>query len=668
MRVNNVVGLTNAITGRNFAFSRKLKENEKKDYTASINEAMDYLGIQNRAMIIHGASFPARKGMDADTGIGSPYNNKEFIDFLKLHGFNGIQLGPTGKLNRGDTSPYSSSVFAKNPLFIDFTLLKDKKYASILPEGYAYVALNRIKPEKENYTRADYKEAEENVKELAKVAYDNFKEKVEAQDDDALKLKAEFDDFTEKNAFWLDYYAVLDSVANKYGTDFYPKWQEDDRNLIQNVKKGDEYAISYYEQLKNHNAKDIELYKFTQFLIDKQSKEDDKTREDFTYISDLLVGVSSFDEMIFKDVFLEDWKIGARDGGVLNSPQLWNIPVVNPNKLFNRDGSLGPAGEFIKLKIKKAVQDASNIRVDHAFGLVDPFIYKESSVHKISGNDNGKRVEVPDVKKLKSGNLSQLGIDRRHNYLRIVPDIVLPALKECGVDPKTAVWEDLGYDATGLYDKICRHELGLPGIDVLLWSRGENANKNNWAYVGCHDNEPLRMGIESGRAMKDREYAWNKDYLAWYVKPGYDNDHIRPSYKRRIENNHKELLKAKFIELLRSTKNIQISFMDFFGINKRFNTPGTVGEDNWTLRMAPDWEDKYYKNLENSESRNNWALNMPELLSAAVKAKADFDIAQKEYAIESSIPRYQKDKIHSEANKIISKLDKYSEILKEKEA
>ena len=270
MRINNVVGMSNAITGRNFAFARKLKENEKKDYTATINKAMDYLGIQNRAMIIHGASFPARDNMDADLGIGSPYNNKKFIDFLKLHGFNGVQLGPTGKLNRGDTSPYSSSVFAKNPLFIDFTLLSDKEYAAILPEGYTYVAMSKVKPEKENYSRADYKEAEANVKELTTAAFGNYTAKLEKKDPDALKLEKEFNAFKQENAYWLNYYAVLDSIANKYGTDYYPKWREEDRNLIQDVKNGDEDAVAYYNQLEKHNAKDIELYKFTQFIIDKQ--------------------------------------------------------------------------------------------------------------------------------------------------------------------------------------------------------------------------------------------------------------------------------------------------------------------------------------------------------------------------------------------------------------
>ena len=38
--------------------------------------------------------------------------------------------------------------------------------------------------------------------------------------------------------------------------------------------------------------------------------------------------------------------------------------------------------------------------------------------------------------------------------------------------------------------------------------------------------------------------------------------------------------------------------MDFFGIDKRYNTPGTMSDKNWTLRVNPNYEDTYYNNLQ----------------------------------------------------------------------
>ncbi len=53
------------------SFERKLREEEKPEYTHAIKDALDYLGVKNMSMIIHGSSFPSEK---RDTSIGSPYS------------------------------------------------------------------------------------------------------------------------------------------------------------------------------------------------------------------------------------------------------------------------------------------------------------------------------------------------------------------------------------------------------------------------------------------------------------------------------------------------------------------------------------------------------------------------------------------------------------------
>ena len=117
-------------------FQRKLREDEKPEFSKTMNEAFDYLGVKNRALIIHGSSFPAEKTSSSNKNlgnnyyvnvvknknpyIGTPFFNKEFLEFAKMNGFNAIQLGPNGKLNNTDNSPYKSSIFAQNELFIDY--------------------------------------------------------------------------------------------------------------------------------------------------------------------------------------------------------------------------------------------------------------------------------------------------------------------------------------------------------------------------------------------------------------------------------------------------------------------------------------------------------------------------------------------------------------------
>ena len=55
----------------------------------------------------------------------------------------------------------------------------------------------------------------------------------------------------------------------------------------------------------------------------------------------------------------------------------------------------------------------------------------------------------------------------------------------------------------------------------------------------------------------------------------------------------KEFLKfVKLVEIFASkAKNVQIFFTDFFQINETYNTPGTSGDQNWSLRLPNNFKD-----------------------------------------------------------------------------
>ncbi len=647
MRID-CIARVNVKPSRRVTFKRALKEEEKPYFNKAITKAFDYLGVVNRAMIIHGSSFPVREG-GVEQKIGSPYEAEEFLDFIKLFGFNSVQLGPTGELNDGDNSPYVSSIFAKNPLFIDFSLLTTPEYGSLLSDFDLSQYKNPSSLVDSNSTDTDFSEAKEISNNVLSIAFKNFKNRLKEGDKEIVGLNQEFLNFQKKNSYWLDYYAVLDVIAKNNGTDYYKLWDDKDRYLIKNLKANKKDAVEYYNQLNKEYKEEIELYKFSQFLIDKQSNADNKNRG-VVYISDFLVGASKFDELIFEDVFLKNYKIGAPWGGPLNTPQLWGISVLDPNKLFNKDGSLGPAGKFLQLKLSKALQNAENIRIDHAMGLVDPYIYDERTVvYEEMENEKGEKARCPVREKLKGGNISKLKIDKNNSYQKIIPNIILPFLKEKGIDISQVVWEDLGADETGVFDKVFRKQNNLPGISGLVWSRGENAPEENWSYIGCHDDKPLRMLVEEGDVLKSD--SWNPDYLAGYLNPSPNRAKEREQFKEKILSNPIEAMKAKFADLFRSTKNIQISFMDFFGINRQYNTPGTNSSKNWVLRLPKNYEKNYYESLQNGE-----AMNIPEILSIAVQAKSDMDFAK-------NIKTEQQAK--DEAEPILQELNKFSEILKE---
>ena len=640
--------LIRSIQNYNLSFHRKLKDNEKEPYKKALQQGKEFLGVENVAMIIHGSCYPS---LGRDSNIGSPYSAGAFklIEFEKLHGFNSNQLGPVGKISNKDFSPYESKVFSKNNLFIDLYDLTQKEYACILsPETYNNVTyINSIK--NANYNMTNFYEAFENYDIALNEAYFKFKSLLKTENSDALRLNDEFIKFKAENGNRLFFDGVFKVLSNIYKTEEFEKWDSKiDRDLIGKIQEGDPAAQKRLDFIVKRSGNKIEKNSFIQFLADKQIQEKTKQREElnFKYINDLLVGFSNSELWANQRAFLKGYKLGCPYGGYGNGPQVWEIPVLDPKKLFNEDGSLGIAGQLLSDKIDYALKYFDNIRVDHVLGLVDPYICKEDSVVIIN--------KVVQRDKLEADNISNLPeIDPSGNYKKILKEVVIPIMEKHGLNPQDAVWEDL-CTKTSVFSDIFYDELNLPGITQLEWRRGEYTPFNYWALVGSHDSIPAIH-------MDKTNAAWNTDYLAGFLNADPKHAEQKEIFKRKIQQNPTELLKAKFAELFRTSKNIQISFSDFFGIDKVYNYGGQKNKSNWKLRLNNDFEDTYHKNL---QSKNPTAINMPEVIAMAVRAKIDMLVAKlnDENPQEADIMRKDLEK---QNKPLLDELDKYAEILKE---
>ena len=675
MKINNITQnpISNNKNNKQLSFQRKLREDEKADYGKTINEAFDYLGVENRALIIHGSSFPSKKNTNLqgyssgyaltvlngkNPYIGTPYHAKDFTNFVKMNGFNSIQLGPNGKLNKRDNSPYHASIFAKNELFLDYDRLKSDEYANILTNK-DFHDIKIIKPQKhKNYEMSNFDEAQAISKMVTHKAYTNFKDKLASGDKKAEALNNEYSEFKEKNDYWLEKDSVFRLFSDIHGSDDFESWDNElDKNLISKIEKGDEAATVRYNQVKTRpGAKEkIDEYKFIQFLVDKEEKEDKAIRKDdgMKYIGDLLVGYSYADEWANPDAFLKDWRVGCPDGGKNNGPQLWNIAVLNPKTLFNEDGSLGTSGKLLKNKIERTLDGVENIRVDNVMGLVDPYIYKSSAVQEdgsISYNDRNF--------------LSYTGIDPQHNYPKIFHKILIPTLKEHNINPKDVVFEDLGAQSQtfqevfygGKVDGKVYEDEKMQGIMYSKGNKMEGIKGPRYSFLSTHDNEPTATLLEEGSWIYGNE-GWNPMYLAGYLMPPYNKENAEKSaeFCKNIEENPRTRLKAKYAELFRGTPNIQVSFADLFGIDKTYNVGGKSNKDNWKLKLNSDYEDTYHKSLETEEEP---AMNMPELLEIAVNSKAGMSIAKHEKT---------ESEAKAETADLTERLKHWKEVLKEPE-
>lgn len=630
-----------------FLFGRKLRKDEEQDYRENaLQPAFDYLGTEEVAMIVHGTSYPEKA---QDLGVGSPYGKAaaKFIPFEILHGFNSNQLGPIGVIRDAQhISPYKSTVSTRNYLFTDLNDLTTDKYVNVLSQSDIDSMIDYTDDNGKDYAYSDFPEAFSNYKYLMKIANKNFKQKLANNDPMAQKLNEEFVQFKKEKGVDIYQDALFDVLTNEYKTMDFNKWSELDKNLIQELKNQNPKAIDRYKKITTRSKDDFETYIFGQFILDKQIKENTKLRKDlnFKYISDLLVGFSKSDEWSHQDLFLKNWRMGCPNGGEYG-PQLWNIPVLDPKKLFNDDGSLGDAGLYMKKKLDASLDNFENVRIDHALGLIDPYIYDKNSVN---GND---------FSHFRANNISYMpDIDPEGSYKKVLNKIILPTLAEHGIDKDYPVWEDLCTD-TPTFNEIYHEKNHLPGITQLEYMRAENSQDDgDWGLVGSHDSDPATKMIKKDW-VKDHD-AWNIFYLAGFLNSNPKRAKYRDSFCKQIAENDSDRIKAKFAELFLTCKKIQISFADFFGIDKTYNEGGKENDTNWKLRLNKDYEDSYYKNL---SSERPTALNMPEILKIAVQAKADMN-ALKEAQRTGKEPQENNS---PEVENILNNLDKYEKILKE---
>lgn len=677
---------------------------EEQDYENTLRMAKNFLGIANLALILHQSSFPVK---DNDLFIGSHIDSKasEMNKFLKLHGFDSIQLGPPGFTR---LSPYNSGVNSKNYLYADMEKLSTSDYAAILPQESTKKILDTIDKDRlyektsdqTRFNRAFYVHDK-----LFSKAYHNLLEKINANDPDALKLSNEFEAYKNKESAWLENDAIFEHFKKKFGMDdnFFD-WPMMNRNLIR--YKNDpssphhDDALDYIANINKKHCRELEIYKFKQFILDKQEREFIKENPDkLDYITDAIIGFSLADYWSNPEAFLENYRVGTPFGGEgkpfggtsRGQNQTWDIPVLDPKKLFIKDNDrkiigLGEAGKVLKNKFEKLLDTYQNVRIDHVIGLIDPWIYNKNNVEIRYGRYENEGHDVPEhiiYVDAHGANISQMGkpntynaqekgwdwnttqeinkeienmpnVDPDGDYAKILDEIVLPLMKEKGLDVEDAVWESLGCNTPKFDEVYSNPKRPLPGISSSYQHQLQYRPLKDWMMIGSHDNPPFSQVCTDDfyREKAADGGVMNGSYLYGNLYPEIGNEK-RQNLIDNLNWDRRARVKAKYEELLRFGEKIQFMFMDFFGLDKTYNYAGTQNSDNWKLRLKKSYKEDYYKSLEwqpGDKGMHNVPLNMPEHLKRAVISKI-----------------VTEGKNMSEHKPLINKLEHYENVLKERE-
>ena len=588
-------------------------KNERKDYLKAIKKGLKALDKKNFVFIMHNASFPSLEG--ENTGFGSINSNggKKFIDYAS-NLFDAIQMGPAGKTKTSDASPYTGTIFSNNPLFIDLKDLTTDKWDKILPqETYNDIVNNN--PQK-GTNRTAYEYIIRRQEEALSQAYDNFTKK------NNKILNKEFELYKLQNKSWLDNDALYEALIIENNSDYWPNWKnETDKNLLN--PKSNEEKILYAEridEISKKYSKEIDRYKFTQFVLNKQNEETGKYAKSkgVKMIADRQVAFSDRDTWAYQSLFLEGWCLGCPPDYFSKDGQAWGFPVVNPEKLYNDDGSLGDAGILMKNLFKKMFKEnPGGVRIDHIVGLIDPWVYKKGSKPKpelgagrlysspehpelgkfaiAKIEDLDETVTSDNEKRVKTLNKKQI-----EQYGRLIEKIVIAAAKEEGLTKDSIVCEDLG-TLTNPVAAVMK-EYKLLGMKLTQFTvpteeddpyRCKNIPEECWVMVGTHDNQPISLWAKS--LINTHEGYLHVKNL---VEDLFSEEENKDDIIIRMTKDAEFLKETKLVELFASkAENIQIFFTDFFNIEDTYNVPGTSGSKNWSLRLPDNFETMQTINL-----------------------------------------------------------------------
>ena len=459
----------------------------------------------------------------------------DFVDFLAKSNQTYWQILPLGPTSYGD-SPYQSfSTFAGNPYFISLEglieegLLTDKE-------------CNEVDFGKSD-NHIDYEILYKNRFSLLKKAYKRAN----------LTLDKEYEEFIEKNQYWIEDYALYMSVKNHFGDVCFQEWDED-------IKKRDEEAINRYQvELKD----DINFYKFLQYKFMQQWMELKKyaNSKNVKIIGDIPIYVSfdSSETWAHPELFeLDEEKrlisvAGCPPDGFSADGQLWGNPIYRWDYHKETDYS------WWKLRMEKCKELYDVIRIDHFRGF-DEFY---SIPANATTAKEGKWRKGP-------------GISLFNSLKEILSDINIIA-------------EDLGF-VTDTVKKLVK-DTGFPNMKVLEFAFDErdtgnssdylphNYVKNSVVYTGTHDNETVVGWLEN---ITEKELASVKRYF------DYSGDDAAELTDKIIRYAHLSVADTCIIPM-----------QDYLHLDNsaRINTPSTLG-NNWVWRMNyEDINDELSKKL-----------------------------------------------------------------------
>ena len=474
------------------------------------------LSIRHSGILMHPTCLPSRYGI-GDFG----YDAYDFIRFLKASGQTLWQILPLGPTGFGD-SPYQAfSAFAGQPLLISPDKLRDMGLLS-------KEAIDRLPWFPAD--RVDYGFVIPIKHDLYKQAFETFLS-CDRQD-----LQEEFTQFTQKNAHWLEDYALFMAGKDYHDGRCWLDWDTELRDPDTAIK------ARWHKKL----AHSVQYHCFLQWIFFRQWTElrAYAHANDIQIVGDIPIFVSldSADVWANRNLFQLDSKgyptvvAGVPPDYFSATGQLWGNP------LYDWQAHHATGYDWWIKRVAVQCQLVDHLRIDHFRGFESYYAIPADADTAIAG------------------------------CWRPGPGHDLFAALKAALGAELSIWaEDLG-SITEAVEQL-RDTEGFPGMKVLQFAFSDPDNNELLPHQFTSDHFICYTGTHD-----------NNTTLGWYLA----SDYVVQDKVRRYMNTDGNVIHMDFIRTAMASvaKYCIFPIQDAlgFGSDCRMNQPG-VGFGNWSFRV-----------------------------------------------------------------------------------
>jgi 4-alpha-glucanotransferase len=595
-------------------------------------EALQALGVKRFLLAIHDASFPSDPDEDIGRGAPGTAGTARLLAFAARFGLTGIQLGPHGQTAKDNPSPYDGTIFSRSVLSIPLATFRNGLLAGTVSEQSLARALD-TSSDTTSPARADHTRAHVTMHRLLGEAFATLESSHRGEVQEQLTA------FRAENAQWVERDALYHAIAESHGGVSFRYWPDDGDLFARGAE--DPPTRERLSNLRSRHRAGMDRYLLGQMLAHNAHTRfrESATRHGLNIYADMQAGFSEVDTWAWRSILLDEYAMGAPPSRTTPQGQPWGYAVLDPEQLFQTQASgrvsPGPALRFLALRFEKILHEYDGVRVDHPHALVCPWVYRTDIADPGEAVRRGARLyespDLPDHPALARYAIARPSqIDRRlprHaddwvtwldpeqvDRYAVAMDLLAETARRQGRGVEAIACEVLSTMPRPLGLVLERSGIGRFRIvqKAQLDDRGDvyradNARPADWVMLGTHDTPSIWSVVQEMTPKQRADWA---EHLGRAL-------HLPETARTAILFDPGLLANAMLAEVFASrAENVMMFFADLFGLNERYNTPGTVSPDNWTLRLPSSFEQLYEKRL-----ARGTAIDLPLALAMALAAR-----------------------------------------------